>query len=271
MNNSSAEKIPCSVEILTRNSEGTLERCLESLKDFAEIIVLDGNSTDRTREIASRFGCTLMPQDERTEPEVRITNFSEVRNRGLRRARYSWFMFVDADEYISAELADEIRSVVAEHGSRTRVWWQPRKYVRDGVVVDCATTYPNRQIRLFHKSAVKEFIKPVHERIEVRAGESIGTLRHFEYLPLDPLAALRSRWERYIALEEEGLRARPPSAWKCVRFAWRHLTLVGLYAGRYIRILLFCRGTRMPARYEFGRIEYHLRLIGLLIRILVWN
>ena len=269
--NTSQPKIPCSVEILTRNSEATLERCLQSLKDFAEIIVLDGNSIDRTLQIASRFGCRIVKQYESDEPEIKIGNFSEVRNKGLRRARYDWFMYVDSDEYLSPELADEIRVIVADPSPEARVWWQPRKYVYEGKVIDCAVTYPNRQIRFFHKSAVKEFIKSVHERIEVRPGEKIGALKHFEYVPLDSFAALRSRWVRYLLLEQEILREHPLTARRFLRFFWRQIKIVGLYAYRYLRILFFCRGTRLPARYEFGRIEYHLRLAGIVARAFLWR
>ena len=45
-------KIKCSIGILTLNCEDTLARCLENLRDFDEIIVCDGNSTDKTIGIA---------------------------------------------------------------------------------------------------------------------------------------------------------------------------------------------------------------------------
>ena len=108
-----AHKIYCSVEILTLNSEKTLERCLESVKDFAEIIVLDGNSTDNTRDIAARYGAKIYPQYDTDERAVRITNFADIRNKGFRRATCDWFMFIDSDEYLSPELAREIREVVS--------------------------------------------------------------------------------------------------------------------------------------------------------------
>lgn len=61
-------KIPCSVQILIRNNEKTLERALDSVKDFAEIIVFDGNSRDQTLEIAKRYNCKIYRQYEIDEP-----------------------------------------------------------------------------------------------------------------------------------------------------------------------------------------------------------
>ncbi len=54
------DKIKCTVAVLTKNNEATLKRALESSKDFAEIIVVDGGSTDRTLDIARAYGLSLI-------------------------------------------------------------------------------------------------------------------------------------------------------------------------------------------------------------------
>jgi glycosyltransferase involved in cell wall biosynthesis len=260
-------KIPASVEILTRNSAATLERCLESVKDFAEIIVLDGNSTDKTREIASRYGAKIYQQYDTDQPLVRISDFSEVRNKGLKLARYEWFLYIDADEYLSREAAEEIRSIVADSSPSAHIWRQPRRYVLGGRIVECATTYPNRQIRFFHRSFVKGFVKPVHERIEVRGNQNIGTLNGFEYVPLESVAALDERWRRYAAMESEILRRVP--AKKLLRVLARQCGLLGLYGFRYIRNLLFCPGFCLPFGYEWARHKYTALLIGIIAKLAI--
>ncbi|MBI2603994.1 MAG: glycosyltransferase, partial [Candidatus Harrisonbacteria bacterium] len=63
-------KIPCSVGVLTLNSAKTLARCLESFKDFAEIIVCDGNSTDDTVAIAKKYGAKVVKQYDSDEPNL---------------------------------------------------------------------------------------------------------------------------------------------------------------------------------------------------------
>ena len=252
------KKIPCSVEILTRNSAATLEKCLPSVKDFAEIIILDGNSTDRTLEIARKYGCRTYKQYDTDEPEVRIKDYAEIRNRGLKFASYDWFLYIDSDEYLSEEAVKEIRSIVQSPNPEAFVWWQPRKYVLAGRVVDCATTYPSQQIRFFHRAWVKEFIKPIHERIEVKPGAKVSRLKNFAYVPLGDFTSLKTRWARYFDLEErlfEGVSRK-----KLLRAAFKQAALFFLYALRYFRGLLFCRGVRMPLRYELARHKYILRL-----------
>ena len=68
------KKIPCSVQVLTLNSAKTLAKCLASIKDFAEIIVLDGNSVDSTLAIAKQYTDKIYPQSNTNEKNVRITD-----------------------------------------------------------------------------------------------------------------------------------------------------------------------------------------------------
>jgi glycosyltransferase involved in cell wall biosynthesis len=257
-------KIPCTVEILTRNSAKTLNRCLESVKDFAEIIVLDGNSTDGTLEIAARFDCRVVRQYDTYEPNIVIKNYSEVRNKGLRIASYDWFMFIDSDEYLSEEVVEEIRSIVTDPNPKEYVWWQPRKYVLGGKVIDCATTYPNRQIRLFHRGRVKEFIRPIHEKIEIKSGAPTGILRNYEYVPLGTKAELSTRWRRYTYIEAAGQRTASPM--RLLRPAFRQKMLRLFYSARFLRNILFCRGRRLSWSYEWTRHKYLLILSWLLLK-----
>lgn len=262
-------KIPCSVEILTRNSALTLERCLESVKDFAEIIVLDGNSTDGTLDIAKRYGCKIYKQYETNEPNVVIRDYSEVRNKGLRLASYEWFMFIDSDEYLSQEAVEEIRLIVSGPNPKAYVWWQPRKYILDGKIIECATTYPNRQIRFFHKGWVKEFIRPIHERIEVKTGAPTNILQNYEYVPLGTTAELAARWRRYTYIEAAGQRATSPAG--LMRLAFRQKMLLFFYFVRFLRNIFFCRGARLPWSYEWTRHKYLLILSWLLFRQAIKN
>lgn len=256
-------KIKCSVEILTRNSAETIARCLESVKDFDDIMVLDGGSTDGTRDIAARAGARVLDQHDGQMENQAIMDFAAVRNRGLAFARHDWFMYIDSDEYLSPEAVEEIRGIVQNPQPPAYVWWQPRRYVLDGRVIECATTYPNRQIRLFHKDFVQRFIKPVHERILVSPGVKVATLRHVEYVPLGSLASLKARWERYRD-REIAMAAGLPRAKMCT-VALGQMVLFARYTLRYVRIIFFCRGARLPFSYEWAR---HRMIFGFIFGLL---
>lgn len=257
--------ISCTIEVLTRNSAATLEQCLESVKDFAEILILDGNSTDGTLEIARRYGCKIYKQYEIEEPLIQITDFSEVRNKGLRLATYDWFMFIDSDEYLSSGVVEEIRSIVENPQPAAYAWWQPRKYVlEDGRVVDCAATYPNKQIRLFHRAHTAQFIKPVHERIALKDGTRVGTLGGVEYVPFGTMASLKSRWERYSKMERSLYEGASQA--KLLHLIRRQIRGVFIYIFKMIRSFFFCRGVRLPLSYEALRLKYDLRLLASLVK-----
>ena len=73
------EKIPCSVLILTRNSAGSLDRCLSTLHSFGEILVHDANSEDDSVVIARKHGAKVLKQYETDEKSVRVSDFTAMR------------------------------------------------------------------------------------------------------------------------------------------------------------------------------------------------
>ena len=88
-------KIPATVRILTLNSAKTLRRALESVKDFAEILVFDGNSTDETLEIAKEYGARIEKQyPDRSESNILIHDWPELLNRVVKAASFDWIFYV---------------------------------------------------------------------------------------------------------------------------------------------------------------------------------
>ena len=258
-------KISCTVAVLTKNSATTLSRALESVEDFTEVLVCDGGSTDRTLDIARAFGARIIPQDPAfKDAEGKIKDFAAVRNQTLRASTQEWFFYLDSDEVMTPELAAEIHSDILQN-VRTSVWVE-RKYEIDGKIIDCAATYPTRQMRFFHKDAVTEFIKPIHERINQKQGAVIKTTEHFMLVPVSPDPRVwREKWKHYIALEAARRGKISFADWLGV--CAENCKISALYLFRYGRGLIFCRGkTRMPWRLEWERHVYHWSLCKALFR-----
>lgn len=252
------KKIPCTVEILTFNSEKTVSRTLESVKDFAEVIIIDGGSTDKTLEIVRGFGCVILSQDEKFKNENgSIKNYSGVRNQGLSAAKYAWFAFVDSDEYFTPSLVEEIRAIVDVN--IPKAYWVPRKYVMNGEVIDCASTYPSRQMRFFHKDATEGFAKEVHERVQLKPGAPVEILKNFMCVPIDDnLENSRRKQDKYIKMDVA--RFKDISFGKYISMLIRNTEIAALYFFRTVRNCVFCRGNRMPFRYEMDRLVYYFKL-----------
>lgn len=90
-----------SVVVLTKNEEENIVDCLESVKWCDEKIIIDDYSTDRTVEIAERFGVKIYKRHLEND-------FSKQRNFGISNAIGDWILFLDADERVSKDLKEEI-------------------------------------------------------------------------------------------------------------------------------------------------------------------
>ncbi|MGC1579858.1 MAG: glycosyltransferase family 2 protein [Candidatus Acidiferrales bacterium] len=94
--------VPVSVVILSRDEEQNIRRCLASVAWADQVVVIDSGSADDTMPIARSLGAEVVEQP--------WLGFSEQRNFALRLSliRHDWIQFVDADQWVSPQLAAEI-------------------------------------------------------------------------------------------------------------------------------------------------------------------
>jgi glycosyltransferase involved in cell wall biosynthesis len=95
--------IPVSAIVLTKNEEENLPDCLASLRWADEIVVVDSFSTDRTVAIAQQHGARVVQHP--------FQDYAAQHNFAQTQAQHNWVLFVDADERVSPELAQEIRQL----------------------------------------------------------------------------------------------------------------------------------------------------------------
>jgi glycosyltransferase involved in cell wall biosynthesis len=94
--------VPVSVIVLTKDEETNIGRCLESVAWADQMVVVDSGSADATTAVARSLGAEVV-----TQPWL---GFSQQRETALRLPllRHEWVYFVDADEWVSPQLAAEI-------------------------------------------------------------------------------------------------------------------------------------------------------------------
>ncbi len=103
-----ASLLPISVIIAVRNEEHNLPRCLDALRHFGEVYVIDSHSTDKTCEIAVSHGAKVVQFDYHGGwPKKRQWALDTL------PLAYDWVLLVDADEIMTPALEAEIRSAVA--------------------------------------------------------------------------------------------------------------------------------------------------------------
>ena len=98
--------IPVSVIITTKNEEANIARCLAALDRFAEVWVVDSESSDKTCEIAKAHGAKV--KTYRWDGRYPKKRQWCLENLAL---AHDWVFFVDADEVVTPELVDEIAAL----------------------------------------------------------------------------------------------------------------------------------------------------------------
>jgi glycosyltransferase involved in cell wall biosynthesis len=165
-----------SVIVITRNEAHNLHDCLQSVQGLAnEIVVIDSNSTDATRDIARQFGAMVsQPAD--------WPGFGPQKQRALDLATSDWVLSLDADERVTPELAQEIRQVLMNDAQAAyqmpRLSWYCGKFIRH------SGWQPDHVLRLFPRIQARFSDDLVHERII--SDLPLKTLRnhllHYSYL-----------------------------------------------------------------------------------------
>jgi glycosyltransferase involved in cell wall biosynthesis len=104
----SASTLPVSVIVPVRNEAHNLVRCLDSLRGFGEVYVIDSQSVDETTEIARTHGAKVVEFHYRGGwPKKRQWAMDTL------PLAHDWILLMDADEAMTPELQEEIQSTIA--------------------------------------------------------------------------------------------------------------------------------------------------------------
>jgi glycosyltransferase involved in cell wall biosynthesis/SAM-dependent methyltransferase len=259
-------KIPCSVSVITLNVERELPRCLENLKDFAEIIVCDGNSTDRTREIAEAAGARVVRQYETDEPETRcVMDKAAVRQKAMDASTLPWRFFMDADDTLSAEAIREIRAIVEHPEPSHLIYRMPtRVCIDDGRCFDHQAASPGYQTRLVHEKVGARFKGPVHERLVFdEQAFPVGTLKN-PYEFRWPEARFTHHWRflrSYVEKEVAVMSFPTFGAYLRWGLVWRLRALIGYAVRVVVTYARFGSNGTMPLSVETAIVRYHASLL----------
>jgi glycosyltransferase involved in cell wall biosynthesis len=140
-----SSKIPVSVLIPAKNEEANLPSCLESVKIADEIFVVDSQSSDRSLEIAEKYGVNVV-QFHFNGRWPKKKNWS-LENLPFRN---EWVLIVDCDERITSELWEEIAQAIQNPDYDG--YYLNRKVFFLGKWIRYGGKYPDWNLRLFkHK------------------------------------------------------------------------------------------------------------------------
>lgn len=184
-----------SVAMITLNEERILEKTLNSVKDFAdEIVIVDSGSTDRTREIAEKFGAKFIEQ--------KWLGYGMQRNKAIESSSHEWILNIDADEEISPALKEKIIKI-KKGEIEGDVFTVNFASVCFGKKLKHGGWSNSYHIRLFKKSAGRFNDNMVHE--EFLTEKKVQTLKeeifHHSYLTLQDYFVKFNRYTTEGALD----------------------------------------------------------------------
>ncbi len=180
-----------SVVINIKNGDKYLDRCLNTLAKFSDVVILDNYSTDNTLNIANKFSNVRLYQTE-------FCGMGRVRNIAASYTRFDWVLFVDCDEMLDANLVNTLLSMSFLPNT---VYQFLRKNYYQHRLIDGAAWENDWVCRLYNKNEAKYSESEVHESI-ITTGLSIrkiedGYIFHFPY---DSVSGLLDKMKFYSEL-----------------------------------------------------------------------
>ena len=168
-------KIPVSVVVIAKNEGSRLADCLQSVDWADELIVVDDQSTDDTRDVAQRLGAKVFQRKMDIEGKHRNYAYSLAKN--------NWVLSLDADERVSPELKTEIGQTLKNDPS-CNGYTVPRRNFMGSTWVRYGGMYPSAQLRLFRKGVFRyDELAEVHPQAYMQdpRGSLKNDLLHYTY------------------------------------------------------------------------------------------
>jgi len=173
-----------SVVMAVHNEAEVIDRCLKSIVDLAdEIIIADGESTDETVKIARKFNSKIIATTNKS-------NFHINKQMAMDAAQGRLVLQMDADEVVDEQLQaniQQLKNQVAQLSIdqlatfQPRGWWLKRRNYFMGRFLAKGGQYPDPVIRLYLNGSANLPQKDVHEQMVVdgEVGWAEGHLLHF--------------------------------------------------------------------------------------------
>jgi len=193
-----------SVVIITYNEERNIGRCLDSVKDIADdIVIVDSFSTDNTAEICRQYGARFI--------QHAFEGHIEQKNWAIPHAKFPHILSLDADEVLSEELRKSILEVKAN--------WKHDGYYFNRLTNYCgkwirhSSWYPSRKLRLWDSRKGRWGGTNPHDRfiLDRKASRKFlkGDLLHFSYYSIQEHIRQINKFSDIVAISyyKEGRHA----------------------------------------------------------------
>lgn len=169
-------QLPISIFIIAHNEADRLPRVLEAVAGLSDdVLVVDSGSTDGTQQVAADLGARVVHND--------WNGYGPQKRFAEELCRHNWLLNLDADEVMPPELVAEVRALF-DRGEPARDAYELRiAEVFPGEGRSHSLAYTLAPVRLYRKDRGRYNASPVHDRVDLEAGATVGrlkgTIQHF--------------------------------------------------------------------------------------------
>ncbi len=194
--------------IPTLNEEENIAEAISNVQWADEILVIDSFSTDKTVEIAEKYGAKVVKR--------KFDNYSNQKNFAIEQAENDWIFVLDADERISTDLQLEIENILNSNFEE-KAFWVPRKNYFLGKKVRFSGWQHDKVIRLFNRQYATYDGKFVHE--EIKTNNILGTFKSpLLHYTCNDFKKYKEKMSSYAQLKAEELYAKNKKSNLIIRF-----------------------------------------------------
>ncbi len=187
------EKI--SAVILVKNAEATISECLDSLRAFSEVVLLDNGSTDATLDIAAKY------PNVKIFHEPNFCGFGKMKNIALGHAVNDWILSIDSDEVIMPEIVSQINAM--QLNDNTVVALSRLNYYGDRCM-KCCGWYPDYVWRIFNRKYTRFNENIVHEGVETKPDtQKVYIKDAIKHYAADSMESIIQKMNRYTTLSAQ--------------------------------------------------------------------
>ena len=208
--------------IIVKNAQNTIEKVLNSLKEFDDVVVYDNGSTDKTLQIVKSFDNINLVEGE-------FKGFGWTKNKAVSFAKNDWIFSLDADEVLSKSFIDNIKKIDLNENiiySINRI-----NFYKNTKIKYC---WANDIIpRIFNKNLTSFTQDKVHEKIINDNFKNLiisGNVKHYPYSNISEFIQKADNYSTLFAQNNKGKKSSSPLK----------ASLNGIYS--FIKTYFFKRG-----------------------------
>ncbi|MBU0501844.1 MAG: glycosyltransferase [Candidatus Margulisbacteria bacterium] len=191
--------------MIVKNEAKMLEKTLPSLSQYAdEIILVDTGSTDKTIEVAKKYGAKI-------SSFTWINDFAAARNESLKLATGDWIIWVDADEYFNEANLKLLKKTLLETKAEAL-----NVTLYESALATCETKNGYRRVKAFKNNCGFHFVRPINEQLVNKAGRVVkgeaSNISLFHWGKDLGQEKMNEKRARYVKLYSQALEEDPSDA-----------------------------------------------------------